>query len=146
MITLMWKGEDELYRNLFRFERRTLDKTGDFVRFAARWLEMDIRTNWSMKSPSDAGKAPAVDTGNLDSSVLAEPIGREGGRFARDVDTMAYYVRVDTSKGDNPDGRGGYSQALEEGTNRMAARPFMRPAIDRLRLAFEPMAHREIRP
>lgn len=146
MITLDWRGEEQFYKNVFKLEKRITDNTSDFVRFAARWLEMDIRTNWSMKSPSAAGKPPAVDTGNLDSSVIAEPQGRQsGGRFGTDTDSIAWYVRIDTSQGDNPDGRGGYSQALETGTYRMAARPFMRPAIDRLKGIFPDMAHREIR-
>jgi hypothetical protein len=153
MITLQWRGEQDLYKNLIKFERRVTDNTSDFVRFAARWLEMDIRTHWSMKKPSDAGNPPAMDTGNLDSAVRAEPQGRDlGGRFGTDTDSMAWYVRVDTANGEHPENwygtdRGGYGQALENGvpSRNLKPRPFMKPAIDRLRQTFPEMALREIR-
>ena len=144
MITLQWRGEDELYKNVFKLEKRITDNTSDFVRFAARWLEMDIRTNWSSKSPSSAGKPPAIDTGNLDKSVKAEPQGRQsGGRFGTDTDSIAWYVRIDTSEGNGKS----YSQALEDGVPsiNLLPRPYMRPAIDRLKTIFPDMAHREIR-
>ena len=148
MITMDWRGEEDFYKSVYKLEKRYLDNTSDFVRFAARWLEMDIRTSWSPKSPSSPHKAPAVDTGNLNASVKAEPQGRQsGGRFGTDTDSISWYVRVDTASGNGKS----YSQALEEGVPvnnwgfEMKPRPFMRPAIDRLKGIFPEMAHREIR-
>lgn len=82
-------------------------------------------------------------TGNLDSSILVEEQGRNaGGRFGG-ADAFYRYIRIDTSQGDDPQGRGGYSQALEDES--YLDRPFVEPAMDRLSDIFPEMAKRKIK-
>lgn len=145
-----WRGEDKFYASVLKFERRITERSGEFVKFAAEWLVSDIRTHWSMKSPSTAGHPPAVDTGNLDSSVKADGTGRTGGRFASTPDATRWYVRIDTANGADPQGRGGYSQALEKGAtlnngSTLLPRPFMKPAVERLKAVYPDLAKRIIK-
>lgn len=140
-VTTQWRGEKELYRNLTRIERNVEESTGEFLRDAAQWLVNDIRSNWSARSPSSRGNPPAVVTGNLDSSVVAESTGRDGGgRFSNTVSAIRWYVRVDTSKGVDPRNRGGYGGVLENALNR----PYFAPAVERLEAIYETLAKRYI--
>jgi HK97 gp10 family phage protein len=140
MIKLLWRGQRELYKSLVRIERNVEDSSKEFVRVAAEWLVNDIRSSWSGASPYNPGQPPAVDTGNLDKNVTSESQGRgEGGRFSKDV--IAWFVRIDTAKGNGK----GYSQALETGTSKMEARPFIMPAVDRLEAVYGELAKRNIR-
>lgn len=59
---------------------------------------------------SAPGQAPATDTGNLVSKIRAEKIG---------------FAKSDVVAGTN------HASDLEFGTSKMAARPFMRPSIDK---------------
>jgi hypothetical protein len=112
-----------------RLEARLPGRLESSVREAAEALAADIRSNWSASSPSSPGNPPAIDTGNLDSAVRAEPTGRDVlGRFARTSDAAVWFVRIATSEGDDPRNRGEYGTILEYGLNR----PFVEPAVDRL--------------
>ena len=140
------RGTEKLYRTLIRVENTVDATTGEFLDEAADWLVNDIRSSWSSSSPSPVGAAPAVVTGNLDSSVIVDEQGRsDGGRFASKSGQKVKIVRVDTSKGDDPQGRGNYAQALED-PHYIYNRPFMRPAIKRLESEFVRMAKRKIHP
>lgn len=70
------------------------------------------------ESPSPPGEPPAVVTGNLRNSILAKA-GSDGSR--------EWWVRVGAE----------YGVYLEFGTAKMAARPFMRPAAERVRQAVD---------
>lgn len=141
-LNVEWRGEDELYRNVTKFERSVEDSTGEFLKIAAEWLVNDIRSNWSSRSPSSRGSAPAVVSGNLDSSVIAEKTGRSsGGQFASTADATSWFVRVDTAKGSDPQGRGGYAKVLEDELKR----PFFNPAVERLKAVYEDLAKRTIK-
>ena len=61
-------------------------------------------------SPSAPGQPPGVDTGTLRASMHRERTGEMEQTISDGVDTGTY---------------------LEDGTERIAARPFMRPAFDR---------------
>lgn len=137
MITIHWKGEEELYRSLVRIERQVEAESSELVTFAAEWLVNDIRSSWSpMQQTAGSGNPPAIKTGNLDSSVIAEQ-GRDVlGRFA-----AARVVRVDTEAGMQPNNRGNYAQALEFGYNL----PFFEPAKERLMQIYPTLAKRFIR-
>lgn len=100
------------------------------VQAAADALVADIKSNWSATSPSTWGEAPAKDTKNLDSSIKVDEQKRDtSGRFSADAHVL--FVRMDTSQGDNPNGRGNYAQALED-PDYIYNRPFIQPAIDRM--------------
>jgi hypothetical protein len=145
-ISVRWRGEQDLYKSLIRIERKLNEKTSDFLKFSAEWLKNDIRSHWSSRSPSAPNSAPAVVSGNLDSSIFVEQQGRSlGGQFSSGA--MTWFVRVDTAKGSNPRNRGGYSQALEFGvpSHNQRPRPFMQPAIDRLKQNFESLAKSKIK-
>lgn len=137
MITLHWKGEEDFYRSLVRIERNLTDSSSALVTFAADWLVNDIRSHWSAtKQTAGSGNPPAIKTGNLDSSVIAEQ-GRDVlGRFA-----AARVVRVDTEAGDYPNNRGNYAQVLEHKYNL----PFFEPAKERLMVVYPDLAKRFLR-
>lgn len=67
-----------------------------------------MKTNWSPSSPSAPGEPPAVDTGTLANSI-------EGKMHVRGREWRITGVE--------------YGEFLEYGTPRMAARPFIRPAV-----------------
>ncbi len=68
---------------------------------------------------SSPGQAPANRTGNLASNIIAD---RKARREARALISAGVVSRAD------------YSEALERGTSRMEARPFMEPSSDKNRL------------
>lgn len=141
MISMKMVNKDPNWREMIRVEMNINNSSGVAVRAVADALAADIRSNWSSTSPSAVGSAPAVVTGNLDSSVQVDPQGRDtSGRFASEAKVM--FVRVDTSMGDNPDGRGNYSVALEEQLDR----PFTQPAIDRMQSMAPAIFKRIIKP
>lgn len=113
---------------LDRLERNIAGNTMDALTEAGEALKADIRSHWSIQSPSSPGNPPAVLTGNLDSSVEVDRQGRDVlGRFAG-KDALVLFVRIDTTKGDNPLGRKEYASVLEDEMNR----PFVQPAVDRM--------------
>ncbi len=90
-----------------------------------------------------SGNAPAVDTGNLDSSIKVEKQGRdEQGRFSK-KDTAARYIHIDTSTGDNPNGRGNYAAALEDPSYYNL--PFVAPALERSGELFKEVIIRSVK-
>lgn len=133
MLTLQFRGEEDFYRTLIRIERNVEKQSHDFLDKMGQWIVGDIRANWSSVSPSEAGQAPAKQTGNLDSSLQVEERYRTGGRFASAETAATIFIRVNTAEGKDPRNRGNYAQALETGTYKMAARPFLNPALERAR-------------
>lgn len=85
---------------------------GRVVQKMAQDCEHYIKNDFSPTSPSSPGQPPAVDTGNLKNSVLAE-----------DVSLLTWVVNIGAP----------YGVHLEYGTNRMAARPFVKPATEKVR-------------
>lgn len=81
------------------------------VQKMAQDTQAEIVMNFNTQSPSPAGEAPGVDTGNLKNSVVANPRG-----------ALTWVVGIGAEYGVN----------LEYGTSKMAARPFVRPAINRM--------------
>jgi hypothetical protein len=99
-------------------------------REAAELLKETIREHWSASAPSSDYSPPAMRSGNLDSAVKVSDRGRDdAGRFSG-AHTAAYYVTANASDGSSYHGRGNYGPALELGTEIMAPRPFMAPAVD----------------
>lgn len=130
---------------MVRVEQNIERTTAEGVNEAAHALVADIRSNWSTSAPSAKGSAPAFDltvnTGNLDSSIQVDDQNRDrSGRFSKDA--IVKFVRMDTSMGDNPNGRGNYAGILEENLDR----PFIQPAIDRMQGRYESILKRFIKP
>lgn len=90
-------------------------KAEQATKIAADLIVNDIRDHWSGSSPSSPGQAPAVVTETLDTSVEAVQISG-GERPTYSIDATAPYA--------------GY---LEQGTVKMAKRPFIYPAMKRMR-------------
>lgn len=117
---------DPDYRVMARIEKNMLRDVGLGVEDGAKALVTAIRGNWSLNSPSAVGSPPAMVTHNLDSAVKVDEKGRdEYGKFADTENTRVMFVRIDTSEGDNPMGRGNYAEVLESKLDR----PFIEPAI-----------------
>lgn len=71
-----------------------------------------MKTHWSASSPSAPGEPPAVDTGTLANSIEGKPHIRGRTWHITGVE---------------------YGEFLEFGTPRMAARPFIYPAVHAVR-------------
>lgn len=107
----------------WQIDRRKLDSiirhapgaADDVCGQAAYELQADVQTHWSQQSPSSPGDPPAVVTGNLRASLTVARIRQ-----------ALWEMRVGAE----------YSSYLEYGTPKMAARPFLRPAVWRLSKRF----------
>lgn len=78
----------------------------------ARELEVEIDEGWSISSPAPEGEAPGVDTGALSNSIHAAKIS-DGVWAVRDGVEYGIYHEI--------------------GTVNIAARPWMVPAVERVR-------------
>jgi len=104
------RGGEQLRRNLARLagaERRQAQADG--LEAGARTLEAIVKISLSGPSPSAPGEPPGLDTGFLRNSVQVD-----------EVTPTEAFLGAHTE----------YAEPLEFGTSRMAARPFMRPALD----------------
>jgi HK97 gp10 family phage protein len=122
-ITMTVRGGEQLRRNLDRLagaERRRAQQDG--LEAGIRVLETEVKvllqtpgsgelyTHGSVTHQASApGQPPAIDTGNLINSIRVE-----------DVTPTEATLGVGAE----------YGEYLEFGTSRMAARPFLRPAMD----------------
>ena len=96
---------------LQRIEREFPVRAGQLVQKLAQDTQGDIVNNFSPNSPSSPGDPPGVDTGALKNSVVAVP----------DTRPLTWLLLVGQS----------YGVDLEYGTEKMAARPFVLPAVER---------------
>lgn len=109
-ITVYDTGIDELMRRFdviaqepqYRVVRRKALRVG--IRVAERHAKDDMSTT----SPSAPGDPPGVDIGNLKAGIRVGEVTEDHAVLESTADYSAY---------------------LEMGTRRMAARPFMRPAV-----------------
>lgn len=98
-------------RTLRRMKGDLSEKRRTFARHMAQTCQAEIQMNFNPQSPAPEGEAPGVVTGNLKSSVLFQPVPG--------MDAFKVVIQAN------------YGIHLEFGTEHMAARPFVRPAIDR---------------
>lgn len=105
--------------NSFRFNQAELEHLlkspsggvgRDLVRRAIR-VEAQAKINASSPPPSQPGHGPAVRTGRLRSSITWR-LGEDSLSIYADIGSAVFYAPF-----------------LEQGTSRMAARPFLRPAL-----------------
>lgn len=81
------------------------------VQKLAQDTEAYAKTHMNSQSPAPAGEFPGIDTGNLVNNILSERVGPL---------TWRCFI---------PGERVPYAVALEYGTGRMMARPFMAPSF-----------------
>ena len=112
------EGLDKLLRRMERLQspamRRDLSKAlfagGDIVRVEAQRSLTNGAVSGKNHVPSIAGEPPNQDSGTLGGNIETRQISSEEVEVSSDAE---------------------YSAALEYGTSKMAARPFMRPARDK---------------
>lgn len=97
---------------LDRFQQHIAGLADDMVVQIAEAVYAEIQAGWSAQSPSEPDEAPAVVSGELAGSITIEPAA--GGE-----------IRVGAAAA--------HGQILEFGTEVMAARPWLRPAVERVR-------------
>lgn len=95
---------------LLELERESPGRSSEFVQKVANECVRIIGLNWNDQQPAPPGEPPGVDTGALKSSVVAEP--------GDDPWTQIVHDGVE------------YGVHLEYGTEKMAARPWMLPAVE----------------
>lgn len=93
---------------LERISRNIPGAAEKVVQKMAQDTETNIKNDFSPNSPSAPGQPPGVDTGTLKNSILAKAEGK-----------ATWVVLVGAF----------YGVHLEYGTKRMAARPFVLPAV-----------------
>lgn len=128
-----------------RVETNLENSCGEAVKEIGEALVADVKSHWAAQHRAyDYGNPPAKKTENLDSSIFVDSTGRDtSGRFSADAKVI--FVRFDTSLGDDPQGRGNYTQALED-MSYIYKRPFTAPAIARMEAKFEAMFRRIVKP
>lgn len=104
-----FRWEETIFRELLRGPI-----VADLTRRAIR-VEAAAKRIASQRSPSPPGEGPGVVTGRLRASI--------GYRLG--VDSISPYVDIGTAVL--------YAPYLEFGTSKMAARPFLRPALEAAR-------------
>lgn len=95
-------------RALDRLQRAIPTMADQVVPVVTAEIVRRIQERWSRGAPSSPGQPPAVVTGLLRNSIQMRPAGRD-----------AMWILVGTE----------YAVPLEFGTRRMAARPFLWPAM-----------------
>ena len=105
-------GSPRLARKLRMIPEQTRQRVAGAIAESAETLRQELRRELSRTGPSRAGQAPARRSGALAESITVEiaPDGL-GAEIGSDLD---------------------YARHLELGTRRMAARPWLRPTIQRL--------------
>ena len=76
----------------------------------------------TLHKPSEPGETPAIQTGTLRRSIIAD-ILKDGGEYIGLVGPMATVGRQSLK----------YAKWLELGTRKMKPRPYLRPAVEKLK-------------
>jgi hypothetical protein len=115
-IEIEFRSDRNILNNI---AKRITDRTNETSLETANAILQDIQESWSSSSPSNPGETPAVVTGELSDSaiILDESSG-----------ILSKYKIVFKAK---------HAILLEYGTGKMAARPFVKPAVLRNRGLFK---------
>ena len=103
---------DADYSGLDNLQKRLPEIEATIAAALMTEVEAEIKQGWSSESPSAAGDAPARVTGELAGSIETQQSGMNGHRIGTSL---------------------AYGRMLEFGTGTMAARPWLRPAVERVR-------------
>lgn len=109
-VTMTVRGSEQLRRNLARLagnERRQAQADG--LEAGARVLETYVKVSISGQSPSAPGHPPGLDTVFLRNSIQVDGVTPNQALLTVGAE---------------------YGESLEFGTEQVAARPYMRPALD----------------
>lgn len=129
MIRIKFKGIDDLNKASIMLEDKARKGAQGAVDAAADSLVEDIKSSWSPVAPSSPGASPAVVTGELNDSIIAGQGRNARGQFTSG-DSVIKLVRAGAP----------HAPLLEGGTYKMSPRPFMRPAVTRLRSTYPEIA------
>lgn len=143
MITIRFRGEKEMYRTTAALEDHVEAGSEKFAKEGAETLAAYIQAHWSASSPSPVGAAPAVETGNLDSSIIVRSGSRSvrSGRFASK--NSVWSVTADTQDGSvQGKTKYNYAQALEDTSYHN--RPFFIPAVEAVAVELPEIARKNI--
>lgn len=99
---------------LQQLERECPGRANKIIQKIAQDVEGHIKSHWSATNPSLPGGTPAVDTGSLSNSVVAKPMGN--GWVVEDGVEYGVYLEYGTEN--------------EDGSQRIAPRPWMLPAVE----------------
>ncbi len=97
---------------LDRISGQAAGKAEQVLQKLAEETEVIIKDSFSPESPSAPGDPPGVDSGNLKNGIIAEP--------GEEPNTWVVHDQVE------------YGVHLEYGTEKMAARPWLLPAVEQV--------------
>lgn len=112
---VVFEGLESLMRKLEAKQAQVKRATKRGITKACLIVEAYAKENMTPESPSAPGEAPAVVTGTLRASITHRQEDEEGEAVGIVGTNVAY------------------AKPLEFGTSRMAARPFMYPALEKNR-------------
>jgi len=101
---------------LLEIERSAPGRIDKAIGKLALVCQAEIVENFSSSSPSMPGQPPGIDTGALRASVHTEKVKAREHKTVAGTDYAIYLE---------------YGTVTEDGSTRMAARPFMLPAVER---------------
>lgn len=103
---------------LLEIERQIPGRAERVVQKLAQDTEKLIGVSWNPQSPSPEGETPGVDTGALKASIKAEPGDERLTWVVHDGVEYGVYLEYGTEN--------------EDGSIRMAARPWLLPAVEQV--------------
>lgn len=127
-VTIRLEGSDQLQRELRRLSDDLREEAGKAVLATAVEMRADIVTSIQRGPASGRTYKKSNPTRTHTASALGQPPMSDTGRLANSI-TFDRVGDLTATVGSALN----YAPWLEYGTSRMAARPFFRPAIERMR-------------
>lgn len=127
-VTIRLKGSDQLQRQLRRLAGDLREEAGKAVLATAIEMRADIVTSIQRGPASGRTYKKSNPPRTHTASAPAQPPMSDTGRLANSI-TFDRLGDLTATVGSNLN----YAPWLEYGTSRMAARPFFRPAVERMR-------------
>ena len=127
-VTIRLEGSEQLQRELRRLSDDLRREVGQVVSGAALEMRNDIVSSLDRGPASGVTYKKSNPTRTHTASAPGQPPMTDTGRLANSItfDRLGDLTAVVGTKVD-------YAPHLEYGTSRMAARPFFRPAVERMR-------------
>ena len=127
-VTIRLEGSDQLQRQLRRLSDDLREEAGRTVLATAIEMRADIVTSIQRGPASGRTYKKSNPTRTHTASAPGQPPMSDTGRLANSI-TFDRVGDLTATVGSNLN----YAPWLEYGTSRMAARPFFRPAVERMR-------------